>query len=675
MRPSAKPTRRPRASPPLRAPESASARKPAKPPSKALAARAALHCPPLPALANAFHAARFVVPALSSLPSPLLAPAVASSRQSRLRRHACTRARPHRRPHALSHARLRRAERRVLRRARRLRAADRGPHADRQRQHRAAAFGHDGARTRARAAFVDERGDRKSRRPLAERGRQRRPADDARLDDEARHHLERPRDARRRLPLEDLGLHRRRSRCERHAARQSLHQGHRRSETRARRTDRPRAEDPRVGHHAHRRRARARQERVRSVHARPALVRRRRQRALQRRPRSADVRVQVGVVHVLAVARRRLDRRGAAGRAMADRQPDSGAPRRVPRHAAEPAGHARRERRRHRQLRRQLRDALRRAHAQHGRARRSLDVLRRRLPRALATGGRQLLGRDARRRRAAARAPRGRAPEPAARRRRARHQQVQQQRDGAQSVPHARRGRGQAAFNHGEGRVGGDELPAPQRPCDARTRARQRLRPVARRAHQRALAREPAADGQREPGRAGLYRLAAGRGRGRHDAQPPDQRGRGRQRAHQDRHAARCARDRGLRGRRERFELDRREPDQRSARGRRARRSRCAARMGLQGHARGASGVCRSASAQGVEGVARGPRRESRADQRIGRPQAGGKGAGKSIGKGVAQSLGEGACEDVGQGVRQGHEEASRRALSVTLAHADGTSS
>ena len=42
----------------------------------------------------------------------------------------------------------------------------------------------------------------------------------------------------------------------------------------------------------------------------------------------------------------------------------------------------------------------------------------------------------------------------------------------------------------------------------------------------RALARRSVAGGQREPGRAGVRRLAAGGGRRRHDAQPADQRSR-----------------------------------------------------------------------------------------------------------------------------------------------------
>ena len=91
-------------------------------------------------------------------------------------------------------------------------------------------------------------------------------------------------------------------------------------------------------------------------------------------------------------------------------------------------------------------------------------------------------------------------------------------------------------------------VPAPQRAADAGPRARQRLRPLARRNHQRALARRSAASREFEPGRAGVHRIAADRGRRRHDAQSSHQRGRAWQRAHQDRHPARRARHRGLRG-------------------------------------------------------------------------------------------------------------------------------
>ena len=91
---------------------------------------------------------------------------------------------------------------------------------------------------------VDQRGRGESRRPHADRRAERRQADDARLDDETRHHLLGPVDPRPRLPLAHERLRGRHHRRQRRAARQSLHPGHGRSEARAGRTDRPRAEDP-----------------------------------------------------------------------------------------------------------------------------------------------------------------------------------------------------------------------------------------------------------------------------------------------------------------------------------------------------------------------------------------------------------------------------------------------
>ncbi len=66
-------------------------------------------------------------------------------------------------------------------------------------------------------------------------------------------------------------------------------------------------------------------------------------------------------------------------------------------------------------------------------------------------------------------------------------------------------------------------LPPQERHRRARAAARQRLGPVARRARQRAHARRAAAGRQREPGRAGLRRIAADRRGGRHHGAAPDQ--------------------------------------------------------------------------------------------------------------------------------------------------------
>lgn len=169
------------------------------------------------------------------------------------------------------------------------------------------------ARKSARAAVVDERGRATRRRPRSWRST--RTSRCSRIDDEARHHLRGPVDARPRLPLEDHRLRRWPGRRARRAARQSLHSGHRRSEARARGTDRSRRPDPQERHHQHRRRAGARQALFRRIDTRSAHLRQRRKRTVQSRPRSAAVRVQVVVLHAYAERRAGVDRRAAATRA------------------------------------------------------------------------------------------------------------------------------------------------------------------------------------------------------------------------------------------------------------------------------------------------------------------------------------------------------------------------
>ena len=93
-------------------------------------------------------------------------------------------------------------------------------------------------------------------------------------------------------------------------------------------------------------------------------------------------------------------------------------------------------------------------------------------------------------------APR-RASQPGARQHRLRHQQVQQQRDGAQPVPDDRRGQRQAARDAGAVEPRDPGVPAEERHRDARPRARERLGPVARRTCERAVARRAAAGRER----------------------------------------------------------------------------------------------------------------------------------------------------------------------------------
>ena len=98
----------------------------------------------------------------------------------------------------------------------------------------------------------------------------------------------------------------------------------------------------------------------------------------------------------------------------------------------------------------------------------------------------------------------------------ARHQQVQQQRDGAAAVPDARP---QAAWARHPGDRTPGAAPVAGRALRRRRRRRgdrQRLGPVARRAHQRAPARAAAAVRMGEPGDARADELAAGRRRRRH---------------------------------------------------------------------------------------------------------------------------------------------------------------
>ena len=191
-------------------------------------------------------------------------------------------------------------------------------------------------RTRGRPAGVRARrvaaregagvGDERRRRARRRSGTADRvecePADDACVDDEARDDLLGPVDPRPRLPLAHDRLHGRHDRPRRHAAGQPVHQGHRRSEARARGADRPRRQAPQGRCQARGRRPRARQELLRGLDPRSPFVRRRRERAVQRRPRPAAVRIQGRVVHRHAGRRRQGGRRrAAAARGSVDRQP------------------------------------------------------------------------------------------------------------------------------------------------------------------------------------------------------------------------------------------------------------------------------------------------------------------------------------------------------------------
>ena len=153
------------------------------------------------------------------------------------------------------------------------------------------------------------------------------PADDARLDDEARHHLRGPVDLGPDYRWRTSAYADGEVDAQRRPARQSVYPGHGRSEARAGRTDRPR----RTGFARTASRVSTARWCSTSATSTPpratCRLRRRRHRAVQRRPGPAAVRVQVAVVHADAerpTASRH--RRAAAARAIADRQ-------RIARHA------------------------------------------------------------------------------------------------------------------------------------------------------------------------------------------------------------------------------------------------------------------------------------------------------------------------------------------------------
>ena len=101
----------------------------------------------------------------------------------------------------------------------------------------------------------------------------------------------------------------------------------------------------------------------------------------------------------------------------------------------------------------------------------------------------------------------------------ARHQQVQQQRDGAAAVPHARAAAEEARHAGGRARRAAPVVERAHRHRRGPAGVRQRLGPVARGAHQRGGAREDAAGGLALAADARAGVVAAGHGRRRHAAQ------------------------------------------------------------------------------------------------------------------------------------------------------------
>ncbi len=305
----------------------------------------------------------------------------------------------------------------------------RGPRlAGLRRAGRVAAGSRRGARSRQAAASGAGRRRPGSRQPARAAGLAERAAGQPGIAHQALHDLRRPRPARPGLDLDDAGLAAG-PRAGRRAGRQPRDQGHRRSEARARAPLADAAPRPAARRARDPRRHRARPQRLRRARTEPGRFRRRAAAAVQRRCRCAAAQLQVGRADLHA---RRAARRGAGlGR--------SAARRRAGRRERAAEGHpvrrlaccveGRFQRPGAHRLRRPARAGLRREGLA-GRLRRS-EALQRARPRGpVARDGRPVRRHGARRQCAGLGADL-RADLAAARRRDPRHQQVQQQPDGA----------------------------------------------------------------------------------------------------------------------------------------------------------------------------------------------------------------------------------------------------
>ncbi|VWX59826.1 putative LigA [Burkholderiales bacterium 8X] len=416
----------------------------------------------------------------------------------------------------------------------------------------APAGGRRGAGTRQGAA----------RRGHAAGGRcRRRTADTARLalagagqsgvDHEAGHDLCRARHPRPGLCVDHAGV-RRRAGAERRARGQLVHQGARRSEAGAGAALAAAAARAGPRHPHHRRRHRARPQRLRGAADRSECLRRRGFEAVQRDARRAARQLQVGRDDLCAGSRH-ADRAGQL-RTVPGRRLDPGHPsafgRRLRRLAQR--GRGRGLRSRADRLRGQLSGGVRREDLV-GCLCRPAGLCRPRRGRTLGRDGLAAQGPRTRRTGSGGRQAGLRGRVTAAFGGDPRHQQVQQQRDGAAALPDARP---RAEAPRQPRKRTHRDAPVVEQPHRHRRRAaglRQRLRLVARRAHHRRRTGQDAAGGLAIAGDAGADVVAAARRRRWHLA--PSAAAFGRRGAPQDRNAARCGGRRGLRAWRERSAL------------------------------------------------------------------------------------------------------------------------